>query len=306
MGTSIVKRTSAESAAGASTEPTPEITGDVLRKRYEQVLANVAAAAKRSGRRPQDIITVAVTKYASPDQVKFVYNLGHSDFGENRAQQLIQRAAMMEEHVKRRDILVQTRRELSSLFKDDAEPEHAGHPVRWHMIGHLQRNKVKKTLEVVRLLHSADSLRLAEEVQQYAMKHDTTVEVLLQVNSTGEESKEGCPLPAAKYLAEQIDTMVYVRVRGLMTMGPTPVDNEPHHEFLRKAREGFERTRDLFEDIRKLDISEGNFNLLSMGMSNDYEAGIECGANLVRVGSAIFGERADHDAVNDESDSSED
>ncbi|MCA9279564.1 MAG: YggS family pyridoxal phosphate-dependent enzyme [Phycisphaeraceae bacterium] len=305
MGTTTAKRTSADIDDTAK-DGTPEITGEALKQRYEQVLENVANAAKRSGRRAQDIITVAVTKYASPDQIKAVYNLGHSDFGENRAQQLIQRAAMMEEHVKRRDILVQTRRELSSLFKDDPEQEHAGHPVRWHMIGHLQRNKVKKTLEVVRLLHSADSLRLAEEVQQYAMKHDTTVEVLLQVNSTGEESKEGCPLPAAKYLAEQIDTMVYVRVRGLMTMGPTPVEGESHQEFLSKTRECFERTRDLFEDIGKLDISEGQFNLLSMGMSNDYEIGIECGANLIRVGSAIFGDHQEADATNDDADSGED
>ena len=150
------------------------------------------------------------------------------------------------------------------------------------MIGHLQRNKARKIADLVRLVHSVDSLRLAEELQTIANKIDREIEVLVQVNVSGEESKFGVPIPAAGAIAEQIDTMINVKVRGLMTMAPLSKTPE-------ESRKYFERCRELFEDLQTQGVGEGHFNLLSMGMSNDYEVAIEEGANLVRVGTAIFG-----------------
>jgi pyridoxal phosphate enzyme (YggS family) len=151
------------------------------------------------------------------------------------------------------------------------------------MIGHLQRNKARKVADLCRLIHSVDSLRLAEELQQFANKHDRDVEVLIQVNVSGEESKEGVPIPAAAALAEQIDTMINVHARGLMMMAPYSENPE-------EVRAHFARCRELFEELRTEGFGEGRFDLLSMGMSGDYEVAIEEGANIVRVGSAIFGE----------------
>lgn len=248
-------------------------TLDTLRERYTDVKARIARAADRAGRAPSSVMLVAVTKYAGIDQVRELYQLGHRDFGENQVQQLLQRAAMFEEWRAR-----QTGHARTSPLPD---------PPRWHVIGHLQRNKVRKAVEVARLVHSVDSLRLAEEIQSAATRLDRTVDVLVQVNASGERSKFGCAIAAAPHLAEQIDTMVNVRVRGLMTMAAPAADPED-------ARETFARTRELFEEISKAGIGEGHFNILSMGMSSDYEVAVSEGANLVRVGSAIFGAPVSH------------
>jgi hypothetical protein len=127
-----------------------------------------------------------------------------------------------------------------------------------------------------------DSLRLAEELQTVANKLDRVLDVLIQVNVSGEDSKSGLPIAALGAIAEQIDTMINVRVRGLMTMAPlteNPEDSRVH----------FARCKEIFDDLVKIGVGEKHFNLLSMGMSNDFEVAIEEGANLVRVGSAIFG-----------------
>src|SRR5205085_1888025 len=143
--------------------------------------------------------------------------------------------------------------------------------------------KARKAVELCRLIHSIDSLRLAEEIQQVTLKREQPVEVLVQINCSGEKSKSGCPVPAAGHLAEQIDTMMSVRVRGLMTMAA--LDATPE-----ETRATFRRCRELFDEIKKTGVGEGKFNLLSMGMSGDFETAIEEGANIVRVGSAIFGD----------------
>ena len=256
-----------------------------LQNRYAQVKQRVAAAARISGRRAQDIILVAVTKYAETDQVRALIQLGHRDFGENRVQALLHRVPMIDEFMARRRVL-----------------PHAGHhapaqgdAVRWHMIGHLQRNKARKAVEMCRLLHSVDSLRLAEEIQGAAAKREQPVDVLVQVNCSGEKSKFGCPPPAAPHLAEQIDTMVTVRVRGLMTMAALGASPE-------EARDTFARCRELFEEIKKTGIADGKFDLLSMGMSSDFEPAIAEGSNMVRIGSAIFGEPKVTDLQEDDED----
>ncbi|MFK7883207.1 MAG: YggS family pyridoxal phosphate-dependent enzyme [Phycisphaerales bacterium] len=245
-----------------------------LAERYTEVKQRVADAAARSGRTAESVYLIAVTKTAEPEDIRELVELGHRDFGENRVQQLVQRASIVEEWYERQKLLSRSAPE-SAPFDPDK-------PVRWHMIGHLQRNKARKIAGLTRLVHSVDSLRLAEELQLSANKLDRDVDVLIQVNVSGEESKEGLPVSATAALAEQIDTMVHVHVRGLMTMAPYSENPED-------AREYFVRCRELFEELRHEGYGDGRFDLLSMGMSGDYEVAIEEGANLVRVGSAIFG-----------------
>lgn len=265
-------------------------------------MERVATAAKRSSRLPSDVMVVAVTKYAEMDQVRELIELGHRDLGESRVQQMVQRAAMVEELAIRRRTLagvVAAHQAERQIMDPEDQSQHPARRdgVRWHMIGRLQRNKVKKCLEVARLIHSVDSLRLAEEIQAAAFRKDHITDVLVQVNCAGESQKAGCAVPAARHLCEQIDTMVHVRVRGLMTM---PALSENPED----SRLTFERCRDIFEDIRKHGVGGEHFNILSMGMSHDFDVAIECGANLVRVGSALFGEPRHDDLDSDGDDES--
>lgn len=253
-----------------------------IEQRYTEVRQRVADAAAKSGRRMSDILVVAVTKFADQEQVRTLYNLGHRDFGENKVQQLIQRAAMLDEYLARKRVLTHLPRTESTLLPAGPAAGRGADPVRWHMIGHLQRNKARKAVELCRLIHSVDSLRLAEEVQQAASRREEPVDVLVQVNCSGEKSKFGCPMPAAQHLVEQIGTMVCVRVRGLMTMAE--LADQPED-----ARPAFARCRELFEEIQTSGVGGERFNILSMGMSNDYEVALSEGANLVRIGTAIFG-----------------
>ena len=247
------------------------VSRNELRDRYRQVVERIAAAAGRSGRRAGDILMVAVTKNASPDQIRQLIELGHQDLGENRVQHLQQRAAMTEEFVQRHH-------SLSSSRKAEV-PER----IRWHMIGHLQRNKVKMVLPLVKLIHSVDSLRLAEEMQSQAAHNDSEVELLIQVSTAGEESKFGIAPPAISHLIDQMQTMFNLKVRGLMVIAPYSDNPED-------ARPCFERAAELFHDMRRQNVGGESFNILSMGMSGDFEVAIECGANIVRIGRALFGE----------------
>ncbi len=250
-------------------------SGDSLHARYDDVRRRIEAAAARSGRRSEDILLIAVTKNASIDQIRQLISLGHVDLGENRAQGLVQHAAQVTEFLQRHRELPSTRR--------GKVPEQ----VRWHMIGHLQRNKVRKIIELARLVHSVDSLRLAEEIQTIAAARLTRpVEVLMQVNVSGEKQKYGVAPAATRHLLEQIDTMYNVRVRGLMCMAPDTPDTGD----AAVVRDVFGRAQELFDDIRRSGTASERFNILSMGMTSDFETAIECGANVVRVGTAIFGE----------------
>ena len=243
-----------------------------LAEAHAEVMGRVAAAAERSGRKADDVLVVAVSKYAELDQLRTLVDLGHVDFGENQVQQLAQRAPQLAEYLSRQRAM----RGASST--KDAVPDR----VRWHMIGHLQRNKVKQCVPHAQLVHSVDSLRLAEELHNHGNKHDLDTDVLVQVNVSGEKSKGGVVPAAVVHLLEQMDSMMHLRCRGLMTMAP-------HHEDPEQTRGVFARTRELFEDCRASRWAGGRFNVLSMGMSNDFEVAIEEGANLVRIGSALFG-----------------
>ena len=251
-----------------------------LKQRYAAVKQRIDAAAQRAGRSGKRVVLVAVTKYAAIDQVRELLELGHVDLGESHVQNLVQRAAQIEEFLQRC-------RQLGG-----ARAANIPKQVRWHMIGHLQRNKVRKVLGVARLIHSVDSLRLAEEIQAASARVDEPIEVLIQVNVSGEKSKFGIAPAAAKHLIDQMDTMLNIKVRGLMCMAPVAEDPEV-------VRPVFQRGRELFDDIRRSGAAGERFDILSMGMSTDFEVAIECGSNMVRVGTAIFGESAMEGAGDD-------
>lgn len=254
-------------AQGRETRP----TGDSLRSRYESVRARIEAAAARRGHRRREIILVAVTTYASIDQIRQLIALGQVDLAETRAPALAQHAAQIEEFLQRH-------RELPSARREDL-PER----VRWHMIGSLPRNKVRKLLGVTRLIHSVDSLRLAEEIQaSAAARLEEPVEVLVQVNASGEKHHPGIAPAATRHLIEQIDTMFNLRIRGLMCAARS--EGGPD-----RSRPIFQRCGELFQEIRRSSNRADRFDILSMGTSDDFELAIECGANVVRVGRAIFG-----------------
>ncbi len=237
---------------------------DRVRAAYAAVQARIARAAKKSRRNADDIALVAVTKYCSMEEVRALLSLGHLDLGEGRVQQLEERAAL--------------------LAGPPSDP--LADPIRWHMIGHLQRNKIKQVAPLAALIHSVDSLRLAEDLHAYGARNDRVLDVLVQVNASGEDTKTGVPPAAAIHLCEQVESMAHLRLRGLMTMA-APAENPADLEG--KVRPAFARTRGVFDDIRRASFCNGDFNVLSMGMSDDFEVAIEEGANVVRVGSALFG-----------------
>ncbi|MEI8198102.1 MAG: YggS family pyridoxal phosphate-dependent enzyme, partial [Phycisphaerae bacterium] len=190
------------------------------------------------------------------------------DLAESRVQQLMQRAAQIQEWLQR---------QAGKTEKPLPPPEQ----IVWHMIGHLQRNKVKPVLPLVRCIHSVDSLRLADEIQAGVSKMDRTMQIMLEVNVAGESSKYGVAVGAAVHLAEQIDTMEGISLVGLMGMAPYSEDPE-------QARPHFVRLREIFEEVRFRKIGGAAFKHLSMGMSGDYQVAIEEGATMVRIGSALF------------------
>jgi pyridoxal phosphate enzyme (YggS family) len=249
-----------------------------LAEKLEQVRERIAAAAAKARRQPGEITLIAVTKTAAPEQIREILQLGVADLGESRVQVLAQRAAQLNEFVARR-----------------AGHAEGGFPdkIRWHLIGHLQRNKVKQVLPIISMIHSVDSLRLAEELDMQAAKVDKRLPLLLQVNASEEPSKFGVAVGAAVHLAEQIDSMPNLQLTGLMTMGPLDAP-EP------KVRQAFSRTRELFEEMRWHKMGGANLQHLSMGMSNDFELAIAEGSTMVRIGSELFGGKADGIGADDE------
>lgn len=233
-------------------------------ERIARVQDNINSACARAGRDPSEIKLVVVTKSATIEAIKEVIHLGSADLGENRVQQLKKVYAQVAEFLKQETT-------GSSL------PEE----VRWHMVGHLQRNKVRQVLPIACLIHSVDTLRLAEEINTSAAKLGLCPEVLLQVNTSNEPQKYGVPVGAATHLAEQMGTLSNLSLVGLMTMAPLTRNRDV-------IRACFVRARELFIEMRGEKIVGPHFTELSMGMSSDYEVAIEEGATVLRIGSAIF------------------
>src|SRR5947209_3457487 len=215
------------------------------------VRSNIAEAAERGGRSPGEITLVAVSKTVPVELVKIAYNLGMTDFGENRVQ--------------------------------EALPKIAGfHPqgMRWHMIGHVQSNKAGKVAGAFDTVQSVDRLHLAQALNRHAGKR---LPVLLQVNVSGEKSKEGISLDDAPILARHIAELPAIEIQGLMTIAPLVENPE-------EARPVFRSLRTLRDQLQD-ELPQCSWQHLSMGMSDDYRVAIEEGATIVRIGRAIFGER---------------
>jgi pyridoxal phosphate enzyme (YggS family) len=226
---------------------------DVLAGRVAEVRERIERARERAGR-SGEVTLVAVTKTHPAEVVRAAIRAGVADVGENRVQELEQKV-----------------------------PDVGREAVRWHLIGHLQRNKVAKALPLFDLLHSLDSLRLAQALSEAAVKAGTIVRALVEVNSVGEESKGGVPAAEAVDVVGRMAALPGLELLGMMTMAPFTDDADV-------IRRAFRATRELCEETAR-QVAGFRGHELSMGMSNDFEIAVEEGATLVRVGSSIFGER---------------
>lgn len=235
-----------------------------ISERIKRVEDNIASACARAGRERGDVKLVVVTKSASIEAVEKVIRDGFTELGENRVQQLKK---------------VST--QIAGILQSDNGGSALLKKLRWHMIGHLQRNKVRQVLPIASLIHSVDTLRLAEEINTAASKMNLCPSILLQVNTSNEPQKYGVPVGAATHLAEQMETLPHLRLVGLMTMAPLTRDKGA-------IRACFVRAAELFYEMRGEKIVGPHFTELSMGMSSDYEVAVEEGATILRIGSAIF------------------
>ena len=235
-----------------------------ISERIKRLKDTINSSCAHVSRDPREIKLVVVTKSATLEAIKEVIHLGFTDLGENRVQQL-------------KKVFTQVAGFLEGGNGDPALPK----KVNWHMIGHLQRNKVRQVLPIASLIHSVDTLRLAEEINASAAKLNLCPKVLLQVNTSNEPQKYGVPVGAATHLAEQIETLSDLQLIGLMTMAPLTHNKDV-------VRACFVRARELFVEMRGEKIVGPQFTELSMGMSSDYEVAVEEGATILRIGSAIF------------------
>ena len=226
-----------------------------ITQNIEEIRGRMAQAAVRSGRKPEDVLLIAVTKLHEPDEIEEAIAAGVTDIAENKVQ------------------------EIQKKF------DQIHSPVNWHLIGHLQTNKVKYIIDKVVMIHSVDSVHLAQEIDKRAVAAGKTMDVLLQVNAAHEESKFGLdPKDVPQVFREILDSCPNVRIRGLMHIAPWSEDPE-------EIRPYFKEVKDLFDTLAAVEHPNADFKYLSMGMSHDFETAIEEGANIIRVGTSIFGER---------------
>ena len=226
----------------------------MLTQNYDMVCKNMKKACENAGRPASETTLIAVSKTYPAEAISTLYEHGCRDFGENKVQELLEK--------------------YETLPKD----------IRWHMIGHLQRNKVKYIVDKVYLIHSVDSLRLAEEISKEALKKNVTVNILIEVNVAQEESKFGLKTEETEALVEQISALPGICVKGLMTIAPYVENAEENRQYFRNLKQ-------LSVDIMHKNIDNVTMDFLSMGMSGDYMVATEEGATYIRVGTSIFGER---------------
>ena len=226
----------------------------MITENLEQVQRNINEACKLAGRDPKEVTLIAVSKTKPVSMLMDAYRCGQRIFGENKVQEIMDKYEQM---------------------PDD---------VQWHMIGHLQRNKVKYIVDKVAMIHSVDSLRLAETIEQEAAKKNVIVPVLVEVNVAQEESKYGFSPEEVIPFLEKVSVFSHIQVKGLMTIAPF-VENPEEN------RGVFHKLRKLSVDIREKNINNITMSVLSMGMTGDYQVAIQEGATMVRVGTGIFGER---------------
>ncbi len=226
----------------------------MIKENLINVHKNMETAIKNSKRNPNDVTLIAVSKHKPVPMLLEAYNQGERDFGENKVQEILEKYHKLPEDV------------------------------RWHMIGHLQTNKVKYIADKVYMIHSVDSERLAAEISKQALKAGRVIPVLIEVNIGEEESKFGVSKEACTDFIKSISLLPGIEIRGLMTVAPFTENPEDNRAYFRQMRE-------LSVDIMKKNIDNIKMDVLSMGMTGDYEVAIQEGATLVRVGTGIFGER---------------
>ena len=226
----------------------------MIKENVAEVEARIQAACERAGRRREEITLIAVSKTKPVRDIYEVMETGIKDFGENKVQEMCDKMEMIQQ------------------------------PLNWHMIGHLQRNKVKYIVDKATLIHSVDSLRLAQQISQEAQKKSVESNILIEVNVAEEESKFGLSTAEVIQMVEEISKLPSVHIKGLMTVAPftdNPEENRPY----------FRNLKQLAVDIAEKNIDNVTMSVLSMGMTGDYEVAIEEGATMVRVGTGIFGAR---------------
>ncbi len=227
---------------------------NTIRDHLNEVRENIQKACEKAGRSPQEVTLIAVSKTKPLFMLEEAYEAGARDFGENKVQEILEKHPKM--------------------------PEDA----RFHMIGHLQRNKVKQVLPHAVLIHSVDSYRLAEQISQDAGKLGITAKILLEVNVAKEESKFGMMPEEVEEMAGQIAALPHLKIEGLMTIAPFVDDPEENRPVFRKLYQ-------LSVDIKKKNIDNVSMGVLSMGMTGDYQVAVEEGSTMIRVGTGIFGAR---------------
>ena len=226
----------------------------MIKENLEEVREKIRQACQRSGRREEEVTLISVSKTKPVEMLEEAYEAGSRDFGENRVQEIMEKYGQMPEDV------------------------------RWHMIGHLQKNKVRQVIDKAVLIHSVDTVELAEQIEKDAAKRDLTVDILLEVNVAEEESKFGFRTEEVEAAVIKIKDLPHVHIKGLMTIAPFVSNSEDN-------REVFKKLYQLYVDIRSKNIDNVNMSVLSMGMTGDYEVAIEEGATMIRVGTGIFGAR---------------
>ena len=226
----------------------------MLENNLKNIEENIIEVCNKVNINSNEITLIAVSKTKPLETIKEVYNLGVRNFGENKVQEL---------------------KEKYNLLPKD---------IKWHMIGHLQTNKVKDIIDKVHLIHSVDSIHLAEVIEKEAAKKDIIVNILLEVNASGEESKYGIKTEELNEVIEEISKFSHIKIKGLMTVAPYTINSEENREFFSKLRE-------LSIEIKEKNIYNVDMEILSMGMTNDYIVAIEEGSTMVRIGTGIFGER---------------
>ena len=226
----------------------------MIRDNLRKIESDIASACSESGRNREDVKLIAVSKTKPVSALQEAYDLGIRDFGENKVQELLDKYEQMPGDI------------------------------RWHMIGHLQRNKVKYIVDKVYMIHSVDSYRLAEEISREAVKKNVNVSVLIEVNVAGEESKFGASAEETVSLVEDIAKLPNLTIRGLMTIAPYVENSEENRLYFAKLKQ-------IYVDIIHKNIDNVFMEELSMGMTGDYEVAITEGATYIRVGTGIFGER---------------
>lgn len=226
----------------------------MIKENLEVVEKNIREACEKAGRDRSEVTLIAVSKTKPVSDIREAMACGITVFGENKVQEIRDKTAEIKE------------------------------PLNWHMIGHLQANKVKYLPGVACMIHSVDNLKLAQEIEKQAAKHDLTMDVLIEVNMAHEDTKFGLSPEEAIPFVKEISALEHLNIRGLMTIAPYTDDPESNRVY-------FKGLRQLKDDINALNIPGVKMDTLSMGMTGDYQVAIEEGATFVRVGTGIFGER---------------